>query len=240
MATARVAQIIEQLMLVTDPDPNLPTRLCIECASAMTMTGAGLSLMSPAGSAGHVGAANEISSHLEELQFSLGEGPCLDSLALGRPVLHPDLEVSGLDRWPAYSRASLDAGINAVFAFPLQIGSIRLGALDIYRDRPGALDEVLLVEALAFADAALMVLLHLQDHMPLDQGLHTEFWVGPATRREVHQATGMVSVQASIGLDEALMLLRARAFSEERPVLDVARDVVERRVRFENDQEGPE
>jgi GAF domain-containing protein len=171
------------------------------------------------------------------LQFTLGEGPCVDSSRTGRPVLQPDLARSGPGRWPGFCAGALEAGIGAIFAFPLRVGGIRLGVLDLYRDQPGTLSQVALGEALSFADAATAILLHLQAQGSTEA---SGFGLIPVIedRAQVHQATGMIAVEASVPLTQALVLLRARAFAAERPILDLARDVVARTVRFTKDPDG--
>jgi hypothetical protein len=124
-----------------------------------------------------------------------------------------------------------------VFAFPLRMGAIRLGVLDLYRDRVGALSDPELAEALAFADAATMLLLQLQSLDP-DGGGPLGTVPVVEDRAEVHQATGMVSVQAAVPLGQAIGLLQAHAFATGRPIRAVARDVLAGRVRFSNDDHG--
>jgi hypothetical protein len=75
----------------------------------------------------------------------------------------------------------LEAGISAIFAFPLQVGAIRLGILDLYRATPGNLAAEQLANALAYADAAVVILLRLQGKMTPGHGLHPQV-IGPPTR----------------------------------------------------------
>jgi hypothetical protein len=138
-------------------------------------------------------------------------------------------------RWPGYAPAAYDAGVRAVFAFPLQVGAGRLGVLDVFRGRPGSLSADELRQALAFADVAVITLLdgQAQAHPGaaaegLDEAMDS--------RAELFQAQGMVMVQLGISLTEALVRMRAHAFAEGRPLADVARDVVARRLRFDRDQ----
>ena len=132
------------------------------------------------------------------------------------------------------------AGVRAVFAFPLHIGAIRVGALDLYRDRPGELGHERLSGALMAADAAALALLHLDlnDLDNLDHTAGTDADENPATQQlQVHQATGMVQVQLNVTTEQAFLMLRARAFSTGRPLVDVAIDVVERRLRFSTEDQ---
>jgi hypothetical protein len=191
-----------------------------------------MALMTADGPAGTVAVTDGSAGELEELQFSLGEGPCVDASRIGRPVLQPDVARTGPPRWPAFAEEALAAGLRAVFAFPLRVGAIRVGVLDLYRDTVGVLTAEQMAQALAFADAATMIVLNLasasagaavpNDPLDLLDG-----------RAEVHQATGVVSVHARTTLEEALMLLRARAYAEQRPLRDLARDVLDGVVRFD-------
>jgi hypothetical protein len=184
------------------------------------------------GHGGTITATDGPAAVMEDLQATLGEGPCVDASHDGHPVLQSDLVATGAARWPGFTAAALEAGIAAVFAFPLQVGAIRLGTLALYRDTTGPLDRPRLAEALAFAEAATTILLHLQDRVPSGQPLHPELAEAIESRREVHQATGMITVQAGVGLAEAMLLLQAYAYSSERSLLDVAKDVVARQLRF--------
>jgi len=215
------------------PDATLPQLLCEEVVAEVPVTGACLSSIQDAGTAGLVAASDDTAAEQRLLQFQLGEGPAIDAFTTGRLVQQADLAAWGSTRWPSYTPAALDAGIAAVFAFPLQIGGIRLGVLDLCRDSPGWLDDDSLTRALHFVDAAVAVLLHLEggEHgIPATEETIDD-WLGASP--EVHQATGMVSAQAAVGLTEALLLMRARAFTSKRSLTEVARDVVAKLVRFE-------
>lgn len=211
---------------------TLPELLCTRCAQELPVTGVGLALMTDQGHQGVLASTDGPARSMEELQFTLGEGPCLDAYRESRPVLQPDLAHTAYARWPVFGPAVIDAGIAAIFAFPLQIGAIRLGVLALYRATSGNLDDDAFSDALAYADAAVMVLLELQSRTEPGGGLHSQLSAPLADRSEIHQATGIITVQASVGLVEALLLLRAHAFAGERSVLDVAHDVVARRVHF--------
>jgi hypothetical protein len=232
VSATRVQQILTTVMTTERRGRTLPDLLCAACLSDLPVTGAGMALMSSLGPTGMVSATDGVAYTMEELQFTLGEGPCVDASERGRPVLQPQLRATAPLLWPGFGPAALDAGIEAVFAFPLHVGGIRLGVLDLYRDVAGDLSPADLREALAYADAATLVMLHLQDQMPGEGALHPELADRTRLRLVVHQATGMIAVQADVSLAQALLLLRARAFSSGRTLADVARDVVGRTVRF--------
>lgn len=210
-----------------------PLRICQLCVDTLGMSGGGISLVTESGNRGAVCSTDERAAQIEELQFGLGEGPCVDAVAHGVPVLVPDLMHPagiGVDRWPAFMRGAEDAGIRAVFAFPLQIGAIKVGALDLYRREPGEPSAPELSAALMAADAAAIALLALDTEA--DAMFADGSGVNASYHLEVHQATGMIKEQAQVSIQQALLLLRARAFSSGRPIAEVAADVVERRVNF--------
>ena len=233
VSSVRGKQILAELLAGEGEGVSLPQLLCVACVDGLPVTGAGLSLMGDGGVTDSVAATNGVAATMEALQFECGEGPCVEASRAGRPALFPELERVAA-RWPGFGPAAVDAGIAAIFAFPLQIGGIRLGVLDLYRDVTGGLSAAHFGEALAYADAATSIVLHLQDQMPMGE-LHPQLFDPTHDRVEVHQATGMVSVQAGVGLTDALLLLRARAFADDRPVLEVARDVLAKRARFAED-----
>lgn len=210
-------------------------RLCAAATSALAVSGAGVSLMAEDGVRGLAAASDPATERLEEVQFVLGEGPCIDAFAARRPVLVPDLTDGAVNRWPVYTPTIHDSGVRAVFAFPLRVGASRLGVLDLFRTRPGPLTGEQLAQALVFADIAVDTLLDGQERAGpgaaadgLDEAMDS--------RAELFQAQGMVMVQLGVPLTAALARLRAYAYAENRPLAAVARDVVARRLRFDRDQ----
>jgi hypothetical protein len=125
------------------------------------------------------------------------------------------------------------AGARAIFALPLQVGAIRVGVLSLYRARPGPLPVGELADVLVFADVALHLLLDSASGIS-DSPAYKPLLAGLSDRRAVvYQATGMISVQLGVSLDEALARLRAHAFAASAVLGDVADDVVSRRLRFD-------
>jgi hypothetical protein len=180
---------------------------------------------------GSLGTTNEVSQLIEELQYTLGEGPCVDAHVQDRVVTEPDLADPVTPRWVAFTPPVLRAGVRALFGFPLRIGAVRLGALNLYRDQPGSLSGEQYTDALTLAGLVAQSVLAAQAGAPsgtVPSQLESE----ADFRFVVHNAAGMVSVQQDITVTDALIRLRAYAFSHDRLITDVAQDVVDRRLRF--------
>jgi hypothetical protein len=255
MTGSRVDDILSALS-EAGPESSWPERLVEECRQATRMSGVGLALMGEGGAAGILAATSGHAQQMEDLQFELGEGPCVDASRSGRPVFCSDLALDGHLRWPVFAPGARQAGVEAAFTFPLQVGAIGLGVLDLYRDRRGPLTAPQVSEAVAFADASVAVLLHLQggagpasDGRPgraadirgasVAQGPVGVDWSELVDRRAVvHQAAGMISVQLDVDVAAALLRLRAHSFSHGRPFSEVATDVVAGRLRFDDTDEG--
>ncbi|MEU4222204.1 ANTAR domain-containing protein [Actinoplanes sp. NPDC026623] len=180
----------------------------------------------------NVYASGRLAADLEELTTTLGEGPGVDALA-GWPALGADLtDLYCRARWPVFAPAAVAQDVRAAFALPLQVGSIRLGVMDLYRSRAGVLDRDQLADSLLLADTACALLLDETNH---GEGRRPE---GASLQHpEVHQATGMLVIQAGVSAAVALVRLRAYAYAHDRRLRDVAADVVARRLRFHRDPE---
>lgn len=231
MAGERRARVLARL--IERERPELGTkRLCDVGAEITGMSGAGLMLMSGDVPRGSLCWTDDVSALIEELQFTLGEGPCVDAYQGDRSVLEPDLANPAIPRWLAFSVPAVDAGVRAIFGFPLRVGAIRLGALNLYRDRPGPLTDEQHADALVIADLSAQALLVLQANaQPGDVAAELE--AGADFQYVVHQASGMVAAQLEVNVAQALIRLRAHAFGNGRPLAKVAEDVVARRLRFD-------
>lgn len=208
--------------------------LCGVAVKTLPASGAGMSVVAKERAFALLTASDPVSDRLEELQFVLGEGPCVDAAAERGPVLVSDLAVDGPRRWPIYTPAVQDAGVCAIFAFPLQVGAMQLGVLDLYRAQPGPLTGPELAHAFALADEAVAILL---DGQPSNTAAAGASWAsmlaGPS---ELFQAQGMVMAQAGGTLAAAMARIRAFAYAENRRILDVARAVLAREIVFDRDE----
>lgn len=230
MASDRRLRILEGLL---DQNGNIDTkRLCDACAQVTRVSGAGVMLMSGDVPRGSLCTTDDVSALIEQLQYDLGEGPCVDAYEQDHPVAEPDLASPRAPRWLAFSGPALGAGVRAVFGYPLQLGAVRLGALNLYCDTPGMLSVEQHSDALVMADIVAHAVLLLQAGAP-PGAVAAELEQGADFHYVVHQAAGMAAAQLEISVGQALIRLRAHAFGNERRLEDVARDVVARRLRFD-------
>jgi hypothetical protein len=231
----RLARLLAQVRSGSDEIPGT-RRICEVAAEVTDTSGAGIMLLSGDLPLGSLGSTNPVSELIEELQYTLGEGPCVDAHHLGVAVLEPGLATPVLARWQAFTPLVVAAGVEAVFGFPVRVGAVRLGALDLYRNRPGPLSDDQYADALVMADVAARAILVMQaDASP--GSIANEVEAEANFHFVVHQASGMVSVQLDVSVAEALIRLRAYAFRTSRPVAHVAREVVDRRLRFDGLEE---
>jgi len=201
------------------------------CADVTGVTGAGIMLLSSDVVGVSVSATSVVSTRIEELQYTLGEGPCLDAYRQGRAVLEPDLADPTTPRWVGFAGAAVESGVRAIFGFPLQVGAVRLGALNLYCDRPGPLTGDQHADALVMADVAAHAVLVMQAEAPPGT-LAGELQAGADLQAVVHQASGMVSAQLEVSVGQALIRLRAHAYGNDLLLAEVAEEVVGRRMRF--------
>lgn len=236
--------------VMSNSEPGIATadELCATCVGLVGVDGAALSMVYQGSSTGTFGSSSEASRRLDEYQFTFGEGPCLDAVASREAVLVPNLESPAeRQRWPMLRGALLDDGVRGVFALPVTIMSVCVGALDLFRSTPGPLDGDALAGAMLAAELASAPLLDLiaasVDVNVDDEVLIRSMEGGPdhlaeLDRVEVYQATGMLIAALDVDATEALVRLRAHAIATGQTAVQVARAIVERRLMLERDTRG--
>jgi hypothetical protein len=209
--------------------------LCSACVEVLDVSGAGITVMG-AGQSGPLCVSSPRMAELEDLQFTMGVGPCQDAFQSGRPVHAPRLDASIVALWPAFVDLARDSGVGAVFAYPLASNGANIGVMTLYQDREGELTAGQHDDSIALAKVITETVLSLQDAAPvgvLAEGLEETV----AYRAEMHQASGMVAIQLGIPSAEALVRIRAHAFATGQPVGLVAADIVGRRLRLADDRQ---
>lgn len=206
--------------------------LCSPYLEELPVTGASISVSS--GSIQEtVCCSDEVAHQLDELQFALGEGPRREAIVSRAPVSIADTAEDLHARWPVFGNAVRATEVRALFVFPLILGAVTIGVVELYRNRPGDLSTAHHAVAATLTDTTSWTLLR---QILSQQPGHEEAFGGleesSLSRREIHQATGMVLVQANTTATDALLLLRGYAFAEGMPLKDVATAVLERRLNF--------
>jgi hypothetical protein len=228
---------IEDVLIAGERGAPAADRLCVACLPLLGVDAAAISLIDDGESRGTFGASDVAARLLDSLQFTAGEGPCLEAAQIMVPVLVADLHSQDEPRWPAFKDAAERAGVRAVFALPIRVGMIGLGALDLFRSTPGPLSAAQLTDALMVADAAAQILLDLVDESSTTTGRGEPLaqWaqVASLSRAEVYQATGMIMAQLDLPPAAALVRLRAYAFANELTASEVAQLVTSRHLRLE-------
>lgn len=231
MSTSRRARILG-LLVGEGPSLSGTKRLCQLAVSATGLSGAGIMIFSDGGPQGSLCTSDVVSGVIEDLQYTLGEGPCIDAYRENRAVVEPDLAAPEVVRWPVFSGPAVEAGARAVFGFPIRVGAVRLGALNLYRDRVGTLTADQHADSLVTAEIVAEAILALQAEAD-DGELVEALTVDSDFRYVVHQASGMLAAQLRISVKEASTRLRAYAFSSETTLTEVARAIVEGELRLD-------
>lgn len=216
---------------------DAPAGFCRPFLDVLPVSGASVSTVGDLLGSETLAASDDLAARLDELQFDLGEGPCWDAVKLGRPVLEPDLRNRPNNVWPAFSAAVLRDDVHSIFAFPLSVGPLRMGAIDLYSIAPVSLDRRQTRQADVMAG---VVSRHVLRHALTAVGQEDEGTGNAFSRRLLHQATGVVLAQLDISADDARLVIQGHAFAESRPVMDVARDILDGRLNFSKHDAGIE
>jgi len=213
-------------------------RLCRNCVRSVSVDGGSVALFSSHGSRVAMGATDTMAAELEEIQMTLGEGPYLDAASSLSPVqVHnfADAATASAERWPFLAKEVARLDVCALFGFPVTLGDVPVGTIGLYRRKPGALSTAQLATAMSAVEDIAASL--------LDQDTWTEVASRPSSGQDspvglgagtalVHQAAGMTMIQLDVSIGEAMALLRSTAFAEGLALADLAREVVERRLRL--------
>jgi GAF domain-containing protein len=212
----------------------LPVRLTRACVQVLPVAGAGLSALANPDLRLPIGASDDVAGFVERLQFTYGEGPCLQAYRTGRPQMMTAPAVA--ERWPEMHRDLVAVTpYRAVASLPLFDGATRLGALDLYLEQPAGFDPADLADAFTVAtcvsEALVSARVYSIDAQRTDPATRAFAHTDPmAGRIQVWKAMGLLNVQLEVTAQDALALLRARAYATERLVDDLAHDIVTRRI----------
>lgn len=213
--------------------------LCTPFLRQLPVSGAAVSMFGGAASETLVCASDKLAARLDELQFDLGEGPRCEARHTRLPVLVPDVRDAHPYSWPVFSKAILETEAAALFVFPLTVGALDLGVVELHHTKPGSLSEA---DRATASVLAAQTAWHLLRRVLLVNSPDTDLAVETAlmSRREIHQATGMVLAQSGTSAADALLLMRAHAFANALSLRETADAVLQGSLNFapQNDRDG--
>jgi len=233
VATDRLIDIFALMAQHEREDPH-GMSLCGVAAEITELSGAGIAITSNGEDLTRLCTSNRVAGVLMNLEFTVGEGPGTDASSSGLAVDEENLVLSESSRWVIYAPGALAAGAQAVFGFPVRIGAVRFGSLSLFRDQPGPLSELQSSDAYLMASVIARAVLAMQAGA-LRGGLVGELEGQSNFDFSVHQAAGMVAVQGSMTVKDALVMLRAHAFATNKDLSALAASVVGRRTHFDQD-----
>ena len=204
--------------------------LCGPFMAELPVSGALLSIVDSHGHRATVRATDPVAARWDELELELGDGPLHDAMVDSRPQLVPDVAASRIS--PLLGSPLGRLGVRALFTFPLIMGSATVGVAGLYRTRPGALSAESLARAIALARSATIPAVREALRLAENEVETDDRETRPGLRREVHQATGMISAQLDVSTTEAFARLRAYAIATNRSITAVSLDVVDRTIDF--------
>lgn len=215
---------------------SAPYQLAHACVAALPVDRAAIAIHVDGAGLEVLCATDPVAEHVEWVQITLGEGPGVDAVAAGGPMTVTDMaDPDGL--WPTFAAEAVEFGVRALYALPLQLGAIRVGVLDLYRDEAAELGSKDFADALAVSEVVTAVLLAAGGDGRLGESLGP-WWDQPLSTKEIHQATGMLVSQLDVSARDAYVRMQAYAYAHHRLLDDVAHAVVDRRLRFGQDPDA--
>ncbi|WP_433205567.1 GAF and ANTAR domain-containing protein [Nocardia sp. CA-107356] len=211
-------------------DGGAMAALCGACVRVLPVQGAAILIQERDVGLQPWCASDPIAARVEAVQATAGQGPAMDAVAAGVPVLVADLGATA-ERWPGFAdELNRVRAAGSMVAVPLRLGVVRFGVLDLYRARPGRPEAAVISAGLHIADLVIAQLI-----AGSAKSAHTtaQWWDRPLTSRIIHQAAGIVIAQLGIGAPDAYARLRAYAFAHGLSLAEVAQLVVDNRIRFD-------
>jgi GAF domain-containing protein len=226
----RLLAILELLAQAQGAD--YPRSLCSVATEITALTGAGIALLSDGPHYTSYCASDDTAHRLLDTEVILGEGPSIDACGSDVVIEASDLDAHLRGRWIAYAPAALALGARAVFAFPVRIGAIRIGALTFHRNEPGPLSDLQESDAYLLASVVGRSILATRAGAAPDE-LADELGLTLSLDFSVHQAAGMLAVQGAMGIGDAFVALKAHSFGSGVDITTLAQQVVQRQMAYD-------
>jgi hypothetical protein len=231
-----MADDFEQTLDRLGSESHEPRDFADSLVSVLPISGASVSTVGKPFGSETVSASDDLAAHLDELQFDFNEGPCWDAIASGEPVSEPSL-ASAPSQWPNFGPAAAHSGVASIFAFPLKVGALSVGAIDLYSRTPLDLTPADRRRALGMSEVIGRRVLR-QALQATASEIDEEG--GVFSRRIIHQATGMVLAQLDVSAEDATVIIQSHAYGGGRSMKDLARAIIAGEVRFARGATGIE
>jgi len=205
--------VVELLRLLTD-----------RCVDVLGADAAGILLLGPEGELRVVASSNEAVRMLELLEVQAEDGPCLECLRTGAPVVNADLG-GARGRWPCFAPEAAAAGYSVVHAVPMRLRGTVIGALNLFDVEARPEGDDVAGGAQALADIATIAILQ---HRAVTEArsLNAELHEALNSRVAIEQAKGVLAERQGIGMEEAFARIRNHATSHGLRLADVAQAIV--------------
>ncbi|WIB42705.1 GAF and ANTAR domain-containing protein [Curtobacterium sp. MCLR17_058] len=182
-----------------------------------------------------VDASDPSAAAADEEQVTLGEGPGWSALRHRSAVTVYDLATATAEEWPTALTMLRQTDWSGLLSFPLFVGSLDIGAVTLYMSGAGPFSSAQMSDATCLAGhTAQRILAGAVRDMAAGSTPAVSSVMQPSGRR-IHQATGMVSAQFGVAVEDALLVIRARAFADDQPLPTLAEAILERRLDLRHD-----
>jgi transcriptional regulator with GAF, ATPase, and Fis domain len=173
-------------------------------------------------------ASAEFVHEIDDIQYSLAEGPCLLAVATGKTQTSGSL--GGEKRWPRFGPRVGRLGVHSVLSLPLALPDAIVGALNVYAHAKDAFDDAAIRSGELFAVPA-AVAVHNAQVLADSQRLAAQLAEALLSRAVIDQALGIIMSRTGSGPTEAFDRLRARSQTDHVKVATLAQSIVEEAVR---------
>jgi GAF domain-containing protein/ANTAR domain-containing protein len=242
MIQDRLSDVLGELsrtLVVAYQIPNALERLCAQLTGMLPVSGCWAVVTDELdGELRFVAASDAVGRKLAALHGELGEGPCLEAVRRGEPVLVPDLDArDAVERFPRFAAKAVAGGVSAVYSFPLRNLDQQVGSVGLFNAAPAELDEldVELAQLLADLTTASIVGAHRYQQAG---GLAADAQQRLADAAVLEQAKGRLSVQLGVPPDHALAHLQRYILASGGSLGEAAEQVTAGGLRLRRTADG--
>ena len=168
-------------------------------------------------------ASDDQARRIDQLQYDLDEGPCLETLDTGKSHYIPNTATE--TRWPSFCLAAHQQGVRSCLGLPLNGPTGLVGGYNIYSMWPDAFAPDTRGQLEVFAGnaaGAVAVAMKLADQTQMSEDLHEAL----TSRAVIDQATGIIMAQQRCGAAAAFDILRRASQNRNVKLRQLAAEIV--------------